>query len=195
MQSANVRNDSRNARHVFDPASQERPTPPRIRDEITQVHELEPTPAGPHSVALHIHNTASAAQLFIRAAFAGLPPSFRRGDHADPWTPSLFALGGIDAAVELGHLSEWARARIERLFLRDRFGIGLIASLRLQRALRARALTPMGQEIAAAGRRALVEWLHGDDPSWRLQQLMRSHADPPRARYVGRRTRPQHPLH
>ena len=93
--------------------------------------------------------------------------------------------------MQLGHLSPRARGRIERMFLRDRFGIGLIASLRLQRALRQRALMPMGQEIAAAGRRAFVEWLHGDDPSWRLLQLMRTHSDlPSRPRHHGRRRTP-----
>jgi hypothetical protein len=172
-------------------------TAPPIRDEITQVRELEQCPAGGHSEALQVHNTTSTAQLFIRAAFAGLPPSFRRGDQADSWTPALFCLGGIDAAGELGRLSQRARARIERVFLRDRFGLGRIASWRLQHALHQRALTPMGQEVQSAGRRALVEWLRGDDPSWRLQQLLRLHPDrAPRVRHHGRRSpQPQPTLH
>jgi hypothetical protein len=190
MQSANIRRAETSG--VSNEYTNHGLTTPPIRDELTQVHELESCPAGPRSEALHVHNAASAAQLFIRAAFAGLPPSFRRGDHADPWMPALFALGGIDAAVDLGHLSQRDRARIERLFLRDRFGIGFVSSWRLQRALRQRAWTPMGQEVTTAGRRALVEWLHGDDPSWRLQQLIRTHADVPRRpRSYGRRGTPQ----
>lgn len=120
----------------------------------------------------HVHHTGCGVVLFVRAVFAALPERWDPESRADRLTPILFALGGIEAAAEFGHLARRAQRKLERSLLRDSFGAGPIEMWRLRRELARRADTPMGNEALASGRRAFLLWLRGEDPAWRIQQLV-----------------------
>jgi len=118
------------------------------------------------------HNTTRGLRLFIRAAFTGLEPDRQAAGPDDRVVCALFSFGAIAAAAELGQLTSLARRRCELGFLRRTYGAGFWDARSIRRDLYRRAKRARGRRAVGEGRVAVVEWLRGADPAWRLRELI-----------------------
>jgi len=111
------------------------------------------------------------ARIFAQTALGVLDRTETR--HEGLGLVSFFSLGAADELIRAARLDMRSALQVEIETLQRLSGFGLLRSLALRHALKRQVQKPEPAEWLAAGADALRGWLRGEDPTPRLEALLR----------------------